>query len=187
MKVVVGLGNPGRRYEDTRHNVGWWFVDRLACDFEFGPFREEGPALVSGGLVSGRELVLVKPMTYMNRSGVALQPLLGREGFDVSRDLLVVVDDVTRPVGGIRFRPGGSAGGHNGLKSVEAVLGTTDYPRLRIGVGRPPEGTDLVDWVLSPMSPEDEDSVLPLLEELVEGVRAWLDHGIREAMNRFNR
>jgi len=138
MKIVMGLGNPGPRYDDTRHNVGWWAADRMAHDWDFGPFRQEGPGLVTGGVVAGQEVLLVKPTTYMNRSGMALRPHLGREGFSVSRDLMVVVDDATRPAGSVRLRPQGSAGGHNGLKSIEALLGHKEYPRLRIGsVGRP--------------------------------------------------
>jgi peptidyl-tRNA hydrolase, PTH1 family len=187
LKVVAGLGNPGPRYDDTRHNVGWWFVDRMAHDLGIGPFRQEGPALVCDGVVDGRSLVLVKPITYMNRSGAALRPLTGREGFDVSEDLLVVVDDATRGVGGVRFRPGGSAGGHNGLRSVEAALETQDYARLRIGVGVAPEGAELAEWVLSPMEPDDERQVLELLPELVEGALLWVEEGIRPAMDRFNR
>jgi peptidyl-tRNA hydrolase, PTH1 family len=187
LKVVAGLGNPGPRYDDTRHNVGWWLLDRLAHDFGLGPFHEEGPALRCQGEVEGHELVLLKPVTYMNRSGAALRPLAGREGFDMSEDLLVVVDDATREVGGLRFRPGGRAGGHNGLRSVEAALGTSDYGRLRIGVGRPPEGADLAAWVLSPLPAEEESQVLELFPELVDGVRSWLKEGMTEAMNRFNR
>jgi peptidyl-tRNA hydrolase, PTH1 family len=185
--VVAGLGNPGGRYDSTRHNVGWWMADRLAHDFGLGPFREEGPALTCGGVVEGHDLVVMKPITYMNRSGAALRSLAGREGFDVSKDLLVVVDDATRDVGQVRFRPDGSPGGHNGLGSVEVALGTRDYARLRIGVGRAPEGVELAEWVLSPMPAEDEAEVLDLLPELVDGVRLWLGEGIRAAMNRFNR
>ncbi len=187
VKVVAGLGNPGPEYDASRHNVGWWFVDRMAHDLGIGPFRQEGPALVSDGVVDGVSLVLVKPITYMNLSGAALRPLRGREGFDVSEDLLVVVDDATRGVGGVRFRPGGSAGGHNGLRSVEAALETTDYARLRIGVGVPPEGADLARWVLSPMEPDDEQRVLELLPELVEGALLWMHEGIRPVMDRYNR
>lgn len=187
MKVVLGLGNPGPKYDATRHNVGWWALDRLAHDWKLGSFRKEGPVLVTGGVVAGEEVLLVKPTTFMNRSGVALRPFLGREGFAVSRDLVVIVDDATRSVGRLRLRPSGSAGGHNGLKSIEAVLGSRDYPRLRIGVGRPPSGEDLVSWVLSPMSEEDEDQVLSLLTELSEGLEEWIRGDLESAMNRLNR
>ncbi len=187
MKVILGLGNPGPRYDATRHNVGWWAADRLAYDWGFGAFRQEGPSLVSGGVVEGEEVVLLKPTTYMNRSGMALRTFLGREGFHVSSDLMVLVDDATLDAGRVRLRPRGSAGGHNGLKSVQSVLGHADYPRLRIGVGRPPQGADLVDWVLSALQDEDEERVLELLPELTEAIRVWIAEGIEPAMNRINR
>jgi peptidyl-tRNA hydrolase, PTH1 family len=187
MKIVMGLGNPGPEYDATRHNVGWWAVDRLAHDWRLGSFRREGPALATGGVVEEEEVLLLKPLTYMNRSGAALRPFLGREGFAVSGDLMVVVDDATREVGRVRLRPGGSAGGHKGLKSIEAALGHTDYPRLRIGVGRPPHGADLVEWVLSPMDEQDEDEVLAILAEVPEALRTWIREGVEPAMNRINR
>lgn len=187
MKVILGLGNPGPRYDATRHNVGWWALDRLARDWEMGPFVQEGPALVARGHRGGIPVLLLKPMTWMNRSGSALGLLREVEAFDPSRDLLVVVDDVALAPGRVRFRPGGSAGGHNGLRSVEAALGTDRYPRLRIGVGRSPPGVDLVDWVLSPMDPEDEEAVLARLPELPAAVDCWIAEGTEAAMSRFNR
>lgn len=186
MKVVCGLGNPGPEYDDTRHNVGWWLVDRLAVDWKLGPFRRRGPALEAEGVVGSHRIRLIKPLTWMNRSGAALGVLRGDEGFDPTRDLLVVVDDAAIDAGRLRFRPTGSAGGHNGLKSIEAVLGTRDYARLRIGVGPVPPGEDMADFVLSPMSGDDEDVVLARLGEAALGVRTWLDEGIEAAMSRHN-
>ncbi len=182
----MGLGNPGARYDATRHNVGWWAADRLAYDWNAGSFREEGPALRCEARVDGEAVTLLKPLTYMNRSAAALAPFLRDDRFEPSEDLLVIVDDATRDAGRLRLRPGGSAGGHNGLKSIEGLVGR-DFARLRIGVGTPPQGTDLVDWVLSPMNADDEESVLALLAELPEVVAAWIHEGVREAMNRFNR
>jgi len=187
MKVVVGLGNPGPEYDDTRHNVGWWALDRLAHDWDLGPFRREGAALVAEGPVGEARVLLVKPTTYMNRSGAALASLGFPDEFDVSSDLLVLVDDAALEVGRLRLRPEGGAGGHNGLRSLEAALGTRAYARLRIGVGRPPEGEDLTEWVLSPMPAEDEDRVLALLDEVRRAAEAWLSEGAEAAMNRFNR
>ncbi len=186
MKVILGLGNPGPRYDATRHNAGWWVVDRLARDWGLGSFRQEGPSLVARGTRAGHEVVVLKPLTYMNRSGAALATLRNREEFDPGEDLLVVVDDVSLPPGKIRFRPRGSAGGHNGLKSVETVLGSQEYTRLRIGVGQVPPGESLVDWVLSPMAAEDEEAVLERLPILPEAVECWLSDGVEAAMSRHN-
>lgn len=187
MNVVAGLGNPGAEYDDTRHNVGWWVVDRLAYDWDFDSFRRDGPALVTGGRVGEHEVRLVKPTTFMNRSGAALVPLREEPDFSIEDDLLVVVDDASLDVGRVRFRASGGAGGHNGLRSVEGALGTREYARLRVGVGTAPAGGDLADWVLSPMPPEDEEVVVELLPELTRGVEVWLDEGVEAAMNRFNR
>lgn len=183
----MGLGNPGPDYDGTRHNVGWWVVDRLAYDWGFGAFRREGKAFVGEGEVAGLSVRLMKPTTYMNRSGLALRPLLELEGWDPARDLLVVVDDAALDVGRVRFRPEGGAGGHNGLKSIAGALQSNVYARLRIGVGVKPEGEDLSDWVLSEMPPEDEEVVVGLLPDMTEAVEVWLQDGVEAAMNRFNR
>lgn len=186
MKVVVGLGNPGPEYDATRHNVGWWVADRLAYDWGFDSFRRDGRALVSEGMVGATPVRLMKPTTYMNRSGQALGPLL-RDALDAAKDLLVVVDDAALDVGRVRFRAEGSAGGHNGLKSVSGALQSNAFARLRIGVGRKPDGVDLSDWVLSPMPAEDEEVVVGLLPELTGAIEVWIAEGIEPAMNRFNR
>ena len=187
MKIIVGLGNPGPEYDTTRHNVGWWMLDRLSHDWRFEAYLREGRALKSTGVVGDERVTLVKPTTYMNRSGLALRFLLELEEFDPAQDLLVVVDDAALDVGRVRFRPSGSPGGHNGLKSVSGALRSNEYPRLRIGVGRVPEGTDLADWVLSPMPDEEEEVVVGLLPELTRAVEVWLEEGTEAAMNRFNR
>lgn len=187
MKVVVGLGNPGVEYDQTRHNVGWWVVDRLAYDWGFGPFERRAKTLVVEGTVGERAIRLVKPMTFMNRSGGALISLRLIPNFEVAQDLLVAVDDAALDVGRVRFRPEGGTGGHNGLKSISAALGTDSYARLRIGVGVAPSEEGLADWVLSPLGPEEEDVVVGLLPELTKAVEVWMDEGIDEAMNRFNR
>jgi PTH1 family peptidyl-tRNA hydrolase len=152
-----------------------------------GPFRKEKSTLVAWGQLSGQPVVLVKPTTYMNRSGGALLAWMEGQPLNPQRDLLVIVDDAALNVGSVRLRPRGSAGGHNGLASIIAALGTEEFSRLRIGVGKPPSGESMIDWVLSSMPAEDEDTVLGLLPELTQGVGVWIEEGAEAAMNRINR
>ena len=187
MKVVVGLGNPGPEYDATRHNVGWWLLDRMAYEWDFPFFQREGRAMVTEGSRDDEVFRLMKPTTFMNRSGRALTALASLPDFLPEEDLLVVVDDAALEVGRVRFRSQGSPGGHNGLRSVSQALGSDAYGRLRIGVGIPPDDADLSEWVLSPMSLEDEDVILGLLPELVRGVEVWGIEGMETAMNSFNR
>jgi len=187
VKVVLGLGNPGSEYDDTRHNVGWWVVDRLAYDWKLPTFERQRWCLRTEGSIEGRTVRLIKPTTFMNRSGLALRQLRDVEGFDPAEDLLVVVDDAALDVGRVRFRPEGGPGGHNGLRSVAGALRSDRYPRLRIGVGPAPPGEDLADWILSPMDEADEEVVTALLPELTRAIETWLKEGTEAAMNRFNR
>ncbi|MBT8397304.1 MAG: aminoacyl-tRNA hydrolase [Gemmatimonadetes bacterium] len=187
MKVVIGLGNPGPEYDATRHNVGWWLLDRLAYEWDLPVFEREGRALVTEGSRNEEVFRIMKPTTFMNRSGQALSGLADLSGFLPEKDLLIVVDDAALDVGRVRFRPQGSPGGHKGLKSVSRALGSDEYGRLRIGVGVPTGNEELSDWVLSPMSEGDEDVILGLLPELVRGVEVWGIEGMETAMNNFNR
>jgi PTH1 family peptidyl-tRNA hydrolase len=186
VKVIACLGNPGSEYSTTRHNVGWWLADELAERWAIGRFRREGSAAVAAGAVGGEAVEVVKPLTYMNRSGQALARYEGAGAFDVRRDLLVVVDDVALEPGRARLRAAGSAGGHNGLRSVEAALGTQEYARLRIGVGARPPGVDLAGWVLSSPPREERVVILDLLPSLAECVELWIHEGVEPAMNRCN-
>lgn len=184
----MGLGNPGPEYEDTRHNAGFRLADHLAARWGAAPFRRADRAREARGTVRGTEVRLLKPWTYMNRSGAVLAPLRDVSGFDVTRDLLVLVDEAALPVGRFRLRAGGSPGGHNGLKSVEGALRTREYARLRIGVGPAPEGVlDLADFVLGPLDPEERTALAALLDPMADAVDCWLDEGIEAAMNRYNR
>ncbi|HZG44214.1 MAG TPA: aminoacyl-tRNA hydrolase [Longimicrobium sp.] len=186
-KVIVGLGNPGREYDNTRHNAGWWLLDVLAQRWGVPKFRAEKNQAIATTRVEPFQVRLIKPLTYMNRSGSVLVPLKRMGALDLAKDLLVLVDDVALEPGRVRFRPSGSAGGHNGLKSIEQALGTKDYPRLRIGVGSKPPGADLADWVLSPMPRGDRTRVDERLPELAEAVETWMREGIEVAMDRYNR
>ena len=188
MKVILGLGNPGRDYAATRHNVGWWVVDHLADVWRFDGWKKDGAARVAAGTVRGVRVRLVKPQTFMNLSGEALIQYRRRPFFAVANDLLVVVDEVAFPVGRYRFREKGSAGGHNGLKSVESHLGTQEYARLRVGVGPPADrerGTMLRDYVLDNFGKAETTEVRSLLPELTEAMEMWIKSGMKLTMNRF--
>ena len=187
----MGLGNPGRQYEATRHNVGWWLLDHLADVWRFDAWKRNGEALVTTATVHGVRVRLMKPVTYMNLSGQVLRPYLRRPFWTPAKDLLVVVDEVQLPVGRYRLRARGSAGGHNGLRSVEAAIGNQEYPRLRIGVGPSEErrGTydDLADFVLAPFARYERDQIVALIPELEAAVEMWMREGIKRAMNAHNR
>lgn len=162
-------------------------ADALADQGKLGPFRRSHQARIAAGTVEGKPVVVIKPRTYMNLSGEALAPLLKEPEFTPSRDLLVLVDDADLPLGTFRLRSRGSAGGHNGLKSIQAALGSQAYARLRIGTGPVPDGTDLADFDLARF-PKHELAVLAdLLPTLVDAVTSWVTEGIEAAMNRFNR
>jgi peptidyl-tRNA hydrolase, PTH1 family len=190
MKLIVGLGNPGKQYADTRHNVGWWVVDHLAGVWRFDGWRKDQNAVVCDGRVAGQRVRLVKPQTYMNLSGGILRPYLRRETWSAAKDLLVIVDEVALPVGRFRLRAKGSAGGHNGLKSIEAAIGNQEYARLRIGVG-PAEDrqrtTNLSDYVLGRMGKGEKKEVEALFPDLVGQTDTWIRDGVEVAMSRFNR
>ena len=190
MKVILGLGNPGREYADTRHNVGWWVVDHLADAWGFDGWRKDGEALTASGAVGPTKVRLVKPQTFMNLSGAVLKPWLRRPFWAAAADLMVISDEVQLPVGAFRFRAKGSAGGHNGLKSIEQALGSQDYARLRIGVGpNDPQRRigDLADYVLGDFGKQEAAEVRALLPALAEALRQWTAEGILPVMNMFNR
>lgn len=191
MKVILGLGNPGREYAATRHNVGWWLIDHLADVWHFDAWKKDGASQVANATVGGMKVRLIKPQTYMNLSGQALKNYVRRPFWSATKDLLVVVDEVQLPVGRSRIRARGSAGGHNGLKSVEQALGSQEYARLRIGVGPSEERKgiyeDLADFVLAPFARDERDDVLSLLSPLAATVETWLHDGVEKAMNLHNR
>ena len=187
MKVILGLGNPGKEYENTRHNVGWWLLDHLADRWGFDAWRKDGQAKVAQGNLPGvKEPVrLVKPLTYMNLSGGVLVQYARRPFWSATNDLLVLVDEVAIPAGTWRVRAEGGTAGHNGLKSVQQALGTPKYPRLRIGIGDPdrPAGGPLSDYVLGAVGKRDADSIRALFPVMAEAVEAWVRDGMKGALD----
>ncbi len=190
MKVIVGLGNPGREYENTRHNVGWWMLDQLARRWHCDAWRKDGDSITATGVVGMKKVRLVKPQTYMNLSGAALRPYLKRDAFVPAQDLLVIVDEVAIPVGEYRLRAAGSAGGHNGLKSIEAQLKSPAYPRLRIGI-KPLDDRrligDLADFVLHPMPRDERDVVEALFARIEQAVELWIADGTEKSVSSMGR
>ena len=190
MKVIIGLGNPGREYEATRHNVGWWVVDHLAKVWNFDSWRRDGDSMSTTGLVGTKKVRLMKPQTFMNLSGQALRPMQRREGFDAANDVLVVIDEVAIPLGEYRLQPSGSAGGHNGLKSVEAQLNTKNYGRLRVGIKPVDEHRsigDLADYVLHTMPRDERQIVESLFDRFVTAAEVWAKEGITKAASTLGR
>ncbi|MBA3444100.1 MAG: aminoacyl-tRNA hydrolase [Gemmatimonadales bacterium] len=185
---MVGLGNPGPEYADTRHNAGFRLADRLVDRWKLPQFTRGDRARETRGNWLEFPVRILKPQTYMNRSGAAVAPLRTLPGFDPSQHLLILVDDVALPAGRFRLRGAGSAGGHNGLKSIEGVLQRQDYARLRIGVGPPPPGPDeLSDFVLGSFTAAERELIEALLDPMSEAVESWIENGIEQAMNRFNK
>ncbi len=186
MKLIVGLGNPGFEYHLTPHNMGFMGVDRLAevCRAEFS--RREARARVATGRFHGEKVVLAKPQTFMNLSGVSVCGLVRTLAVPLD-DLIVLVDDVDLPLGSLRIRRKGSAGGHNGLKSVIGALETDVFTRVRMGAGPESPVQDLVSYVLTPLGEREQEEVAGMLDQSVEAVRVILKEGVDKAMNLFNR
>jgi PTH1 family peptidyl-tRNA hydrolase len=184
IRCVVGLGNPGPRYEWTRHNAGFWVVDQIARDAKL-LWRQGGRSLEAVGLVDGERVTLLKPQTYVNRSGLAVRDCLERCML-TPEEILVVVDDVDLPPSRLRLRRSGSSGGHRGLESIAETIGSGDYARLRIGVGREIEDEDLPDYLLRPIDPDERGRFEALAKRGAEAVREAIGQGLESAMNRFN-
>jgi peptidyl-tRNA hydrolase, PTH1 family len=183
----VGLGNPGPEYADTRHNAGFRLADHLVGRWRLGAFRRAERAREAAGSWEGHDVRVLKPQTYMNRSGAALAPLRALPGFDPAQDLLILVDDVAIPLGRFRLRGAGSAGGHNGLKSIEGTLQRQDYARLRIGIGPlPVDAPDLSDFVLASFEAEESRQIEDLLDPMADAVETWVVDGIERAMAKHN-
>lgn len=195
MKIVVGLGNPGRQYAATRHNIGYDVIDALSVRLGWttgpGEFdrlaRTKFDGLVMDGTTArGSKLLLLKPTTFMNLSGRAVRAAMDFHQVAAS-DVLIVLDDLALPCGRLRLRAGGSSGGHNGLNDIQRVLGTDQYPRLRIGIDPPPPNVPGKAYVLGRFSPEQRQLIDPAIARACDAIVTWVEQGIEPAMNQFNR
>ena len=185
MKIIAGLGNPGAEYAKTKHNVGFMLADALAAKYEAADWREQLGALVTEIRPGGEKVLLVKPQTYMNDSGRAVGALCRWYKLN-PEDLTVVHDDMDLPLGTVRLRQKGGSGGHNGIKSIIAHLGSENFARIRLGIGHPTGQPAVIDYVLSPFSSEDEKKIREAIASLLPAVECLVLEGIDMAMNRFN-
>ena len=182
--MVVGLGNPGRSYEHTRHNLGWMVLEQAADRWSIA-LAQHGQAVQGRGEVGGQRVLLVLPLTWMNQTGIVVRAVLQDLSL-ASSDLIVVHDDLDLPLGAIRIKTRGGAGGHNGLRSVLSCLGTEEFSRVKVGIGRPSENEDLAKFVLSPFPPEEWDQVVLTLPKAVDALECLICEGAAVAMNRFH-
>ncbi|PJF23099.1 MAG: aminoacyl-tRNA hydrolase [Phototrophicales bacterium] len=183
--LVVGLGNPGVRYEKTRHNIGFWVVDELARRWNASNFKTERKALVADATIKNQRVLLIKPQTYMNLSGEAVRAIIDFYKLDIE-NLIVIHDDLDVDFGVLRIRKGGSAGGQNGVKNIIQHLHTQNFKRIRCGIGRPPGRMDPADYVLEPFKGDQEITARLMVDRAADAVETWLSDGIDIAMNRYN-
>ena len=185
MKLVVGLGNPGKQYEKTKHNIGFMGIAAIAASVPPPPWSAEQRAEVCSIPVDGEKVLLVKPQTFMNLSGESVGPLMRYYKIDPS-DVYCIYDDMDLPIGKLRIRPNGSSGGHNGIKSLISHIGTENFPRFRVGIGRPLPQWTVIDHVLAPFSEESQEKVQKGIKDTVKAVLGTLEVGIDKGMNQFN-
>ncbi|MCM1100337.1 MAG: aminoacyl-tRNA hydrolase [Clostridium sp.] len=186
MYVIAGLGNPGPKYVNTRHNIGYDVIDRLAEAENISVLEKKHKAIIGKGIVAGEKCILAKPVTFMNLSGESIRELTDYYKLDETAQLIVISDDISLDVGQIRVRKKGSAGGHNGLKNIIANLGHEEFMRVKMGVGEKPKGWDLVDYVLGHFSDEERKTMDEACERAVEAIRMMIAGEADAAMNRFN-
>ena len=187
MYIIAGLGNPGQPYEGTRHNAGFDVIDVLAREYNISVDYRKNRALIGKGIIEGRKVILAKPQTYMNLSGESIRGLMDYYKADEESELIVIYDDVSLDPGQIRIRKKGSAGGHNGIKSIIAHLGTEVFPRVKVGVGQKPRQYDLADYVLGHFSGEERERMAEGYRHAAEAVKYMVTDRVDEAMNEYNR
>ena len=185
MKLIVGLRNPGREYELTRHNIGFMAIDELAKRWNISLNEQKFKGVFGAGFVNGEKVILLKPLTYMNLSGESIRPLMDYYKIDVE-DFVVMYDDLDIPVGKLRLRMKGSAGGHNGVKSTISHLGTQEFQRIRMGIDRPKNGMKVVDYVLGRFTSEEIPDVNHSIEKAADACEEWLNKPFLQIMNTFN-
>lgn len=185
MKIIVGLGNPGKKYERTRHNAGFMVLDELAKNLRTDVAQEKHHALIGKARIDAEAVVLAKPQTYMNDSGRSVAAIL-RDTYSAVSELIVIHDELDLPLGTVRVKTGGGHGGHNGLRSLIDQLGSPDFIRVRIGVGRPEPGRETADYVLSPFLAEERQIAAEAVVKAAEAVRVIVGQGVAIAMNQFN-
>lgn len=186
MFVIVGLGNPGKKYENTRHNVGFMAIDALAEKYGISISEKKHKALCGSGIIEGMKVLLVKPQTYMNLSGESVAEVLNFYKLDPEEEMLVIYDDISLAPGNIRIRKKGSAGGHNGIKSLIAHAGTQGFMRIKIGVGEKPSGWDLADYVLGHFSEEDTVKLKEIMPDVIQAAVLMTQGDVQKAMNDYN-
>ena len=186
MYLIAGLGNPGRKYERTKHNVGFdvidYVTDRHRIPFSGIQFQAE----CGKGIIAGQKVMLAEPLTYMNLSGEAVAALVNYYKLDPEEELIVIYDDISLDPGQIRVRKKGSAGGHNGIKNIIACLGTDKFKRIRVGIGAKPDRWDLADYVLAPFTPENREKIEDAIKDAADALELILSGDMDEAMNRYN-
>ena len=186
MYIIAGLGNPGKKYEGTRHNIGWQVVDELADKHGIRIMESRFRGLVGKGAIGGEKVLLLKPLTYMNLSGESIAEAVRFYKLDAATQLIVISDDISLDVGQLRMRKKGSAGGHNGLKNIIAHLGSEEFMRIKIGVGDKPAGGDLVDYVLGSFNRQEKETLAGTKKNAVLAIETIISDGIDKAMNLCN-
>ena len=187
MYIIAGLGNPTKEYEGTRHNVGFDVIDRLSERYNIDVTMEKHRALIGKGMIAGQKVILVKPQTYMNLSGESIRSVIDYYKVDPEKELIVIYDDISLGVGQLRIRAKGSAGGHNGIKSIISSVGTSNFMRIKVGVGEKPQGWDLADHVLGRFSTEDRKLVDEAIGRAAKAVDIMISQGADAAMNEYYR
>ena len=187
MYIIVGLGNPTKEYQNTRHNIGFDVIDKLAERFSITVLEKKHKALIGKGIINGQKVILAKPQTYMNLSGESVRELIDYYKVDEETELIVIYDDISLDVGQLRIRKKGSAGGHNGIKSIIQHLGTDAFPRIKMGVGEKPKGYDLADYVLGHFKKEERVIMDESVVTATKAVELMVIDEIGEAMNLYNK